>query len=82
MDKSNFDTIIVQGGVKLPLTRGIFASHITFLQILFFHFTVYSHYRDLNNKLNRKSVEEILIGEYHVCFSLDFAFPFCDVGYV
>ena len=45
------------------------------------HFTVYSHYRDLNNRLNRKYLEEIIIGECHLCFSLVFAFPFCDVGY-
>ena len=69
--------IIVWGGVKLPLTRGMFAPDITF-----FHLTVFSHYRELNNKFNRKYVEEIIIGEYHVCFSLVFAFPFCDVGYV
>ena len=72
----------MRGGVKLPLTRGIFAPGITFFANTLFHCTVYSHYRDLNSKLNRKYVEEIIIGEYHVCFSLVFAFPFCDVGYV
>ena len=35
-DKLNFDTTIVRGGVKLSLTRGIFAPNITFLQILYF----------------------------------------------
>ena len=69
-------------GVKLPLTWGVFAPDITFFANTLFRFTVYSYYRDLNNKLNRKYVEEIIIGEYHVCFSLVFAFPFCDVGYV
>ena len=34
------------------------------------------------HKLNGKYVEEIIIGEYHVCFSLVFAFFFCDVGYI
>ena len=72
----------MRGGVKLPLTQGIFASNISFFSNSLFHFTVYSHYRDLNNKLNWKYGEEIIIGEYHVCFSLVFAFPFCDVGYV
>ena len=67
------------GGEKLPLTQGIFPQDITNTLI---HFTVYSHYRVLNNKLNRKYVEKIIIGEYHMCFSLVFAFPFCDVGYV
>ena len=49
------------GGVKLSLTREIFTPDITFLQIFY-----YSHYRDLNNKLKRKYVEEIEIGEYLV----------------
>ena len=35
-DKSNFDTMIVRGGVKLSLTRDIVAPDITFLQILYF----------------------------------------------
>ena len=72
----------MRGGVKLSLTRGRLAPDIIFFANTLFHFTVYNHYRDLNNKLNRKYVEEIIIGEYHVCFSLVFAFPFCDVGYV
>ena len=72
----------MRDGVKLPLTRGIFAPDITFYANTLFPFTFYSHNRDLNNKLNWKYVEEIVIGEYHVCFSLVLAFPFCDVGYV
>ena len=48
----------------------------------FISFSGYSHYSNLNNKLNGKCVEEIKIGEKHVCISLVFAFPFCDVGYV
>ena len=72
----------MRGGVKLPLTRGIFAPLYDIFANTLFQFTVNTYNRDLYNKLNRKYVEEIIIGEYHVCFSLVFAFPFCDVGYV
>ena len=67
----------MRGGVKLHLTRGIFAPDITFLQILYIILlsTVITEIFK-NNQLNRKYVEEIIIGEYHVCFSLVFAFPF------
>ena len=55
--------------MKLPLTQGIFALIYNIFANTLFHFTVYRHYRDLNNKLNRKYVEKIIISEYHVFFS-------------
>ena len=61
--------LLCGGRVKLPLTGGIFTPDITFCKY-------FIYYRELNNKLNRKYVEEIIIGEYNVCFLSFLPFPF------